>query len=76
MNPVKILTDSMASLTKALIDKYNLAIIPEYVVFDEKSYLDGIDITEDKMYELVEEKKKLPKTSGATPLNFINAFKP
>lgn len=76
MNPVKIFTDSTASLSKELIDRFNLSIVPLYVLFDDESYKDGIEIGEDKLYKIIKEKGKLPTTSAPTPTDFINAFKP
>lgn len=76
MNPVKIFTDSTASLSEDLINAYNISIVPLYVIFDDASYKDGIEINEKKLYELVEKKKKLPKTAAASPTDYTNAFKP
>jgi len=76
MNPVKIFTDSTASLSKELIEKYNISIVPLYVVFDGESYVDGIEIDEEKLYKLIDEKNKIPTTSAAAPLDFEKAFKP
>jgi DegV family protein with EDD domain len=76
MNPVKIFTDSTASLSEDLINTYNISIVPLYVIFDDASYKDGIEINEKELYELVEKKKKLPKTAAASPADYIDAFKP
>ena len=76
MDPVKIFTDSTASLSKELIDRFNLSIISLHVLFDDESYKDGIEINEDKLYKIIKEKGKLPTTSAATPTDFVNAFKP
>lgn len=76
MNPVKIFTDSCASLSKELLDKYQISFVPLYVVFEGESYKDGIEIDEEKMYKLIDEKGVLPKTSAAIPLDFETAFKP
>lgn len=76
MNPVKIFTDSTASLSQALINKYNISFVPLYVVFDDKSYRDILDIDEEKLYRLIDEKGKLPKSAAAAPMDYQNAFKP
>lgn len=76
MNPVKIFTDSTSSLSEALINQYKISIVPLYVVFDNVSYRDGIDIDEKKLYKLIEEKGALPKTAAAPPIDYVNAFKP
>lgn len=43
---VKILSDSTCDLSKEIINKYNIGIIPLYVRLGEKEYLDGIDIAQ------------------------------
>lgn len=75
MNPVKIITDSTSSLSSELIKKYDISVVPLYVVFDEESYKDGIEIDEEKLYKKVEEKGKLPKTAAPSPMDFYNEYK-
>jgi DegV family protein with EDD domain len=76
MSNVKIFTDSTSDLSKELIEKYNISIIPLYVNFDTISYKDGIEITTEELYKKVDEDKKLPLTSAPSPSDFIDAFKP
>lgn len=76
MSNVKIFTDSTSDLTPEIIKSRNISIVPLYVNFDDKSYMDGVDITTKQLYEKVEEQGKLPKTSAASPGDFYKAFKP
>lgn len=76
MGKVKVFTDSTADLSKELIEKYQIGVVPLYVIVEGKPYLDGIEMTAEKLYEIVEESKTLPKTSAATIADFINAFEP
>lgn len=48
--------------------------MPLYVVFGEQSYKDGVEITPDKLFELVQERNMLPRTAGITPYDYINYF--
>lgn len=74
MNKVKILTDSTSDLSKQMLIDYNIDSIPLYVRFDNEIYKDGIDLTPDELYQKVEEKKVLPKTSAVSPGDFITFF--
>lgn len=65
-NKVAILSDSTCDLGKELIEKYNIGIIPLHVNFDTESYLDGVEITLEELYNKVEEKGMLPTTSAAS----------
>jgi DegV family protein with EDD domain len=76
MNKIKIFTDSTNDLSKEILERYNIDVIPLYVSFEEKSFKDGVEIDTDTLYTLVEEYNKLPKTSAPSPLNYYNAFKP
>ncbi len=75
MNKVIILTDSTSDLSKEIIDKYDIKVIPLHVVFNEESYLDGLEINAENLYKHVDEKGYLPKTSATTPAEFIECFK-
>ena len=61
---VKIISDSTCDLSKELLEKYDIATIPLVVNFDDESYYDGVNITVDNFYQLVEEKNQLPKTAA------------
>jgi len=74
MGKVVILTDSTCDLSEKLIKENNIVRIPLYVSFDEEIYKDGVDINASKLYELVKEKKKLPKTSACSVGDFMDIF--
>lgn len=73
---MKIFTDSTADLSKEIIEKYDISVIPLYVTIEDQSFIDGVDLTTDVLYELVEKTKTLPKTSAPTFINYITMFKP
>lgn len=74
MSKVLILTDSTCDLSEKLIKENNIVKIPLYVSFDDEIYKDGMDIEPSKLYEMVKEKKKLPKTSACSVGDFMKAF--
>ncbi|HOB20282.1 MAG TPA: DegV family protein, partial [Candidatus Atribacteria bacterium] len=76
MNKVKIFTDSTVDLSKELVEKYEIGVVPLYVNIEDSSYLDGVEITTADLYKLVGEKQTLPKTSTAPVTDFVNAFAP
>jgi DegV family protein with EDD domain len=76
MNSVKIFTDSTSDLTPEIVKENDISIVPLYVNFDEKSYIDGVNITTKELYEKIEESGTLPKTAASSPANFYDAFKP
>ena len=76
MNHVKIFTDSTADLSSELISKYQINVVPLYVLIGEKSYLDGIEMTTEELYRQVQTNQELPKTAAPSMGNFYEAFKP
>ena len=61
---IKIVADSTCDLSKELVEKYSIQIVPLHIVLDEKEYLDGVDITPDEIYAWADENEKTPKTSA------------
>ena len=61
---IKIISDSTCDLTKDLLAKYEVAIIPLHIHLGEAEYEDGINITPDEIYKWSDENKTTPKTSA------------
>ncbi|WP_438432843.1 DegV family protein [Gorillibacterium sp. sgz500922] len=76
MRKIKVFTDSTSDLTPELLDRYEIGIVPLYVVFGETSYRDGVDIVPGTLYRLVDETGNLPKTSAPAPGDFLSYFEP
>lgn len=74
MKKVKIISDSTCDLSKELIKDCDIEIVPLYVNFEEESYLDGVDLNVEQMYDLVSKKKMLPKTAAPAPGAFVEVF--
>ena len=73
---IRIISDSTCDLSKELLEKYKIEVIPLSVNFsDGTSYLDGVDITTEKLYELVSEKNELPKTAAIPEIVLEETFK-
>ena len=75
MKKIGIITDCTCDLTKEMYEKYNIEVLPLYVVMKGKTYQDGIDITTEEMYKLVDKYNELPKTSNVSPAKFEEYFK-
>jgi len=74
MHKIKLISDSTCDLSKELVDKHQIDIIPLFVNFKEDSYLDGVTLTVPEMYKKVEQLGFLPKTAAASPGFFVDAF--
>ena len=75
MEKIKIITDSTADLSKYLYDKHNIEVLPLLISFGEESYLDGVEISAEKVFERIEQNDILPTTAQVTPNRFMEAYK-
>ncbi len=73
---VKIISDSTCDLSKDLLEKYNVAILPLHIVLDESEYLDGQNITPDEIFSWADEHKTTPKTSAPSMEEAVELIKP
>lgn len=71
--PIGIVTDSGASIPPELVDKYDLAIVPMGIQIDGKFYRDGIDLTPEEFYALMDEHDEMT-TSQPTPEDFMTVY--
>ena len=60
---IRIIVDSGASVRQDEKVKYGIDILPLRIEIKDKEYLDGIDITADNLYDILDDAKELPKTS-------------
>lgn len=61
---VKIISDSTCDLSKELVEKHNISILPLHIVLGEAEYKDGEEIGPDEIYKWADENKTTPKTSA------------
>jgi DegV family protein with EDD domain len=74
MSGISIITDSTADLSRELIARYQVTVVPLAVVFGQDAYKDGVDVDTRRLFELVEQNRQLPKTSSPSPEVFRSVF--
>lgn len=72
---VKLITDSSADLSKELLDKYNISVVPLTINLEGKEYLEGVNISSEEFFEKMFESRVLPKTSQPSPSAFAEKFR-
>lgn len=73
---IRIISDSTCDLSKELIEKYNIDILPLHIHLGEEEYQDGVTITPDEIYEWADANNTTPKTSAASMIEVIDKFEP
>ena len=74
VNKVGVITDSIACLTRELVEKYKIGIVPITICFRDKVYKDWIDLTPTQAYELFLEDPEAFKTSPASAGRYLEAY--
>ncbi len=73
---IKIISDSTCDLSKELIEKYDITILPLHIHLGEEEYQDGLTITPDEIYTWADANNTTPKTSAASMIEAIELFEP
>lgn len=76
MKTVKIISDSTCDLSKELIERYDISILPQHIVLGDTEYTDGVDITPDEIYQWSDENKTTPKTSAPVMAEAMELMQP
>lgn len=71
---IAVVTDSTAYLTDEEVKKYNIHVVSIPVIFDGKTYHEGVDITTEQFYDKLRASKELPKTSQPEMGEMINMY--
>ncbi len=72
---LRIVTDGAADLPPGWLSEYDIQIIPMNVQFGDKTYLQYVDLDNEGFYRLVDETRKIPKTSQPSPHQFVEFYK-
>ena len=76
MGRVKVVTDSSCDMDSALLEKFNIAIVPLKIRFgDNEELIDRVELTTEQFWDRVANKKELPSTAAPSPGDFESAFR-
>lgn len=74
MKKIKIATDSTADIPKYFCEELNISVLPLTVLANEKEYRDGVDITPQEFYRIIDESQKLPVSSQVASVLYTELF--
>jgi DegV family protein with EDD domain len=74
MKKVAIVTDTTACVPQEQVKKYDIEVVPVQLIFGDKTYRDGLDITPTEFYNELRHSKITPSTSSSAPEPYLEAF--
>ncbi len=72
---LKIVMDSAGEIPDEWKAEYDVQVIPVNIHFENKTYLQGIDLSNDDFYHIADTTGVIPKTSQPTPQQFVDFYK-
>ena len=76
MSKTAFVVDSTAYIPPNQVQQFDIKVIPQVLIWDGETLLDGVDIQPTAFYERLRESKTMPTTSQATLEAFKEVFAP
>jgi fatty acid-binding protein DegV len=76
MSNIAFVVDSTAYIPPNQVQQFGIKVIPQVLIWDDETMLDGVDIQPTAFYERLRDSKTMPTTSQATIEAFKNMFEP
>lgn len=73
--PIALVTDSTCDIPKEWIQQYAITVVPLSIVFGDRQYLDGIELSAEAFYQRLPNESQHPSTSQPTPGAFLQAYR-
>ncbi|MBU2536673.1 MAG: DegV family protein [Chloroflexota bacterium] len=74
MKKVAVVTDTTACIPQEQVARYDIEVVPVQLIFEDKTYRDGIDISASEFYARLRQTSKPPTTSSSSPEMYLKVF--
>ncbi len=74
MSKIALVTDSTCSIPKDLVEKYEITVAPQILIWGKESFEDGVDITPSEFYKRLAKASVMPSTSQVTVSKFLEIY--
>ncbi len=75
MNRVAIVTESSSNLPPEVVEEYGIHVLPLKVIWEEKVFRDGVDLTPQEFYSRLRMDHYMPTTAAFSPSEFLETFR-
>jgi len=72
---LRIVIDGAGDTPPDWPEKYDFQVIPININFEERTFIQGVDLSNEDFYQLVDRSGVIPKTSQPTPHQFIEFYR-
>jgi DegV family protein with EDD domain len=74
MKRVAVITDTTACIPQEQVARYDIEIVPVQLIFGDRTYRDGIDISAAEFYSRLRQASRPPTTASSSPELYFEAF--
>ncbi len=72
--PIALVTDSTCDIPRDWLDEYEISVVPLSIHFGNETFVDGVNLTPEAFYEILEREAIHPTTSQPAPQDFLNVY--
>ena len=73
---IKIISDSTCDLSKELVEKYDIQVVPLHIHLGDKEYEDGVTVTPDEIYAWSDANNTTPQTAALSLGEAMEIYRP
>ena len=73
---IKVFSDSTCDLSDELLKRYDITLLPLYIILGDKQYKDRVNITPQDIFKWSDEHKTTPQTAAASLDDIVEKIKP
>jgi DegV family protein with EDD domain len=74
MSKIALVTDSTTYMPPELVQKYNISVAPQVLIWGDQTYKDGVDIQSSEFFTRLKTAKEMPTTSQVAVISFQEIF--
>jgi DegV family protein with EDD domain len=74
MSKIALVTDSTTYMPPELVQKYNISVAPQVLIWGDQTYKDGVDIQSSEFFTRLKTAKVMPTTSQVAVVSFQEIF--
>jgi DegV family protein with EDD domain len=74
MSKIALVTDSTCSIPKDLVEKYEIIVAPQILIWGNETLEDGVDIMPSEFYKRLAKASVMPSTSQVTVAKFLEIY--